>query len=215
VAVDATAYGIDSYGGRQLGIERFLTTAVLPPGRLFCVGRDRSNRRTCLFRIEVEKLPGTGRCQLASPNRGDAGEALRIAYDQVKKNLTALGITDSVGLWDLRVQVGNPMEADEPSLLGVPIFLAIVSALRAQRIPAGTVVAGDMSVQGNSEGIDAVGEVLLIARENGALTVTLPSPCEGDVAACPQELLQGLSVIYYRQAADLIKQLEGIGLEAK
>ncbi|HYT93220.1 MAG TPA: BREX system Lon protease-like protein BrxL, partial [Gemmataceae bacterium] len=49
--------------------ERFLANTRLSAGQLFCVGRDRRNRRTCLFRVEVEKLPGSGKCQLASPNR--------------------------------------------------------------------------------------------------------------------------------------------------
>jgi ATP-dependent Lon protease len=184
--------------------ERFLASTVLSPGRLFCVGRDRHNRRTCLFRVEVEKLPGTGRCQLASPNRGDVGDSLRIAYDQVKKNLTDLGIRDTLVQWDLRVQIANPMEAEEPSLLGVPIFLAIVSALRNQAVARGTVVAGEMSVQGNVEGIDAVGEVLLIAHENGALRVALPSLCEEGVTGVPKELVEGLSVDYYARPGDLV-----------
>jgi hypothetical protein len=44
------------------------------------------------------------------------------------------------------------MEAEEPPLLGVPMFVAIVSALRGQPVEVGMVVAGDMSVQGNVEG---------------------------------------------------------------
>lgn len=78
------------------------------------MGRDRGNRRTCLFRVEVERLSGNGHCQLASSNRGDVAAALHIAYDQVKKNLTGLGVKDSLVQWDPRVQIANPMEADEP-----------------------------------------------------------------------------------------------------
>jgi ATP-dependent Lon protease len=187
--------------------ERFLAGTVLSPGRLFCVGRDRSNRRTCLFRVEVEKLPGTGRCQLSGPGRGEAADALRIAYDQMKKNLTDLGIKDSLVQWDLRVQIANPMEAEEPALLGVPLFVALVSALRNEQLPAGIVVAGNMSVQGNAEGIDAVGEILLIARENGALAVALPSLCEGEVSACPPELIEGMKITYYGRPSELIDQV--------
>jgi hypothetical protein len=88
--------------------------------------------------VEVEKLPGTGKYQLASPSRGGAGEALRIAYDQVKKNLSEYGIKEALSLYDLRVQIANPMEADDPSLLGIPIFVAILSALRGQALETGS-----------------------------------------------------------------------------
>ncbi|MBI1916471.1 MAG: hypothetical protein HYS12_17315 [Planctomycetes bacterium] len=194
--------------------ERFLASTVLSPGRLFCVGRDRQNRRTCLFRVEVEKLPGNGRCQLASPNRGNVGDALHIAYDQVKKNWTDLGVKDSLVQWDLRVQIANPMEAEEPSLLGVPLFVALVSALRGQALANGVVVAGEMSVQGNVEGIDAVGEVLLIARENGALRVTLPALCEAEMAGIPRELIEGLSIFYYAKPSELITHVLGSRTDA-
>jgi predicted ATP-dependent Lon-type protease len=64
-----------------------------------------------------------------------------------------------------------------------------------------------MSVQGNVEGIDAVGEILLIARENGARTVSLPCLCEGDVAGVPKELVEDLSIEYYTKPGDLIQYL--------
>jgi ATP-dependent Lon protease len=187
--------------------QRFLGTTALPPGGAFCIGRDRSSRRTCLFRVEVEKLPGTGKYQLASPSRGGAGEALRIAYDQVKKNLSEYGIKEALSLYDLRVQIANPMEADDPSLLGIPIFVAILSALRGQALETGVVVAGDMSVQGHVEGMDMVGEVLLLAQENGALRLALPRLCEGEVDNSPRELREGLALLYYSFAGELVDHL--------
>jgi ATP-dependent Lon protease len=187
--------------------ERFLTNATLPPGRLYCIGRDRRNRRSCIFRVEVERIKGTGKCQLASPNRGDVADALRIAYDQVKKHLTDLGIKDSLAQWDLRVQVANPMEADEPSMVSIPVYTAIVSALRGRPIETGTVVSGEMSVQGNLEGIDSVGEVIMIAREYGAVQIALPSQCERDVASVPRELTHHIEILFYDQPRDLVDRV--------
>jgi len=187
--------------------ERFLSNATLPPGRLFCVGRDRKNRRTCIFRVEVERIKGTGKCQLASPNRGDVADALRIGYDQVKNHLTDLGIKDSLAQWDLRVQVANPMEADEPSLMGMPVYVAIVSALLGRPIATGTVVSGEMSVQGNLEGIDSVGEVIMIAREYGALQIALPSLCELEVSNVPGDLTKNIGIVYYDQPGDLVDKV--------
>src|SRR5208337_733064 len=165
------------------------------------------NRRTCIFRVEVERIKGTGKCQLASPNRGDVADALRISYDQVKKHLTDLGIKDSLAQWDLRVQVANPMEADEPSLLGMAVYVAIVSALRGQPIEMGTVLSGEMSVQGNLEGIDSVGEVIMIAREYGAVRIALPSLCELDVSNVPGELTKNIEIVYYDQPSVLVDRV--------
>jgi ATP-dependent Lon protease len=187
--------------------ERFLTNAALPPGRLYCVGRDRRNRRTCLFRVEVERIRGTGKCQLASPNRGDVADALRIAYDQIKKHLSDLSIKDNLTQWDLRVQVANPMEADEPSMIGVAAYVAMVSALRGQSVEAGTVISGEMSVQGNLEGIDSVGELVMIAREYGARRIGLPSLCEPDVLNVPDALVQNIVVIFYETPSDLVDKV--------
>jgi ATP-dependent Lon protease len=101
------------------------------------------------------------------------------------------------------------MEAEEPSLLGVAIFVALVSALRNQAIANGTVVASEISVQGNVEGIDAVGEILLIAHENGALRVAIPSRCEVDIANIPKELAEGLAIDYYANLGELIAHVLG------
>ncbi len=129
------------------------------------------------------------------------------AYDQVKKHLTDLGIKDSLAQWDLRVQVANPMEADEPSLLGMAVYVAIVSALRGQPIEMGTVVSGEMSVQGNLEGIDSVGEVIMIAREYGAVRIALPSLCELEVSNVPGELTKNIEIVYYDQPSDLVDRV--------
>jgi ATP-dependent Lon protease len=187
--------------------ERFLATTTLPPGGCFCIGRDRGSRRTCLFRVEVEKLQGTGKHQLASPTRGGAVEALRIAYDHLKKNLSEYGVREGLSLYDLRVQISNPMEADEPSLLAIPIFVAMLSALRGEAVAPWSVVAGDMSVQGHVEGMDAVGEVLLLAHENGARKLALPKPCEAEVNNSPPELREGLALSYYSTVAEVIDDL--------
>ncbi len=99
------------------------------------------------------------------------------------------------------------MEADEPSLLGMAVYVAIVSALRGQPIEMGTVLSGEMSVQGNLEGIDSVGEVIMIAREYGAVRIALPSLCELDVSNVPGELTKNIEIVYYDQPSVLVDRV--------
>jgi len=81
------------------------------------------------------------------------------------------------------------------------------SALRGQPIEMGTVVSGEMSVQGNLEGIDSVGEVIMIAREYGAVRIALPSLCELDVSNVPGELTKNIEIVYYDQPSVLVDRV--------
>jgi hypothetical protein len=61
-----------------------------------------------------------------------------------------------------------------------------------------------MSVQGNLEGIDAVGEVIMIAREYGAVRIALPSLSELEVSNVPGDLTNEIAIVYYHQPRELI-----------
>jgi hypothetical protein len=53
------------------------------------------------------------------------------------------------------------------------VYVAIVSALRGQPIEVGSVVSGEMSVQGNLEGMDSVGEDPEVPRDRRRTGVRL------------------------------------------
>ncbi len=69
-------------------------------------------------------------------------------------------------------------------------------------------MSGDMSVQGNLEGIDSVGEVIMIAREYGAVQIALPAVCELDVSTnVPGELTKNIEILYYDRPSDLVDRV--------
>lgn len=184
--------------------EGLLSPAVLPPGRLFAIGRDGSDRRPCIFRIEVQLVPGSGHAALSGVASRSATGALRAAHDHIRTRLSEFGITTASTDRDLHVQILNPMEAQEPAGLGLGIFLAIVSALRGSSVPPGIAVIGDISVQGSILSPDAVGEMVLLARENGARWVLLPTEIRDDVSQLPAGLAAGLEFTYFSSPTDLV-----------
>jgi ATP-dependent Lon protease len=187
--------------------EGLLSTAELPAGRLYAIGRDRVDRRPCVFRIEVEPVPGSGRATLSGVKAKSAYDALHTAHDHIRNRLSEFGITKVATDRDLHVQILNPMEADDPVGLGLGIFVAIVSALKGRPVPQGVAILGDMSVQGSILEPDAVGEMVLLARENGARTLFVPAAKHDDIAGLPKGLLDGLEFHYFTALAELVTSL--------
>ena len=196
---------------KEARVTGLLDSGALPPGRLYAVGRDRTDRRPCVFRIEVEIVPGTGRATLSGVRPKAVGDALHAAYDYARNRLTELGVTRAETDRDLHVQVLNPMEATDPVGLGLGMFIAIVSALRDKPVVEGTAIVGDMSVQGSILEPDGIGEMVLLARENGARTLLLPEANREDAQALPPGLLEGLDLKYFQTPGDLVRHVLGEG----
>jgi ATP-dependent Lon protease len=209
-----TAFSYTDKGGQERTVDveeratsGFLDEAELRAGCVYVLGRDRSDRRPCIFRVEVELVPGTGRANLSGLRTRGANDMLHTAFDFVRSRLTELGISRAEQDRDLHVQVLNPMEASEPSGLGLGIFVAIVSALRGVAVHSGAVVLGDMTVQGTITAPDALGEMLLLARENGARIVFIPESAADQLLALPVGLLDHMDVQQFNTGPLLVQQV--------
>lgn len=176
----------------------------MPAGRLYALGRDAADRRPCVFRIEVELGPGSGRASLSGVRSQAVQDALQAAHHHIRNRAAELGAARPVLRKDLHVQILNLMEASEPAGLGLGILLAMVSALRGIPVARGVAVLGDMSVQGSILPPEVVGETVLLAREGGARTLYVPAAAWDDFDALPRDLIEGLSVYHFASPAELV-----------
>jgi len=80
---------------------------------------------------------------------------------------------------------------------GVAFFVAIMSALQNRRVQDGTVVTGDLTIQGNLKGVASISEPLQVALEKGAVRALVPISNKSQFAAPPEETVEKLDVIFY------------------
>lgn len=62
---------------------------------------------------------------------------------------------------------------------------------------AGTVVLGDLSIQGNVKALPSITEVLQLSLDNGALRALLPTGNKTQFASLPEDVVEKLDVIFY------------------
>jgi ATP-dependent Lon protease len=80
---------------------------------------------------------------------------------------------------------------------GVAFLAAMLSALGQRRVQGGTVVLGDLSIQGNVKAPSSITEMLQLALENGAVRALLPIGNKAQFASLPEHVVEKLDVIFY------------------
>jgi ATP-dependent Lon protease len=80
---------------------------------------------------------------------------------------------------------------------GVAFFTALMSAIQNRRVQAGTVVIGDLTVQGNLKGVPSISEPLHVALENGAIRALMPISNKSQFGGLPEETVEKLDIIFY------------------
>ncbi len=80
---------------------------------------------------------------------------------------------------------------------GVAFFVVIISAIQNRQIQAGTLILGDLTIQGNIKGPASIVESLQIAMESRALRALVPLSNKSQFAGLPEEVVEKLYIVFY------------------
>src|ERR1039458_9840083 len=191
--VDGTerAVSVPEQGGKGM-----ISQDPLPPGSVYTVAAD-GDSKVVLFRLEVTLTAGTGKVRTPTGLEKGLKESLNRAVAYLQSVKDKLGISPLLAQRDICAEEvdlsGGRLEAS----CGIAFFVAIVSAIQNRRIQAGTVVLGDLTIQGNLKGVASIAEPLHVALENGAIRALVPISNKSQFAALPEETVEKLDVIFY------------------
>jgi ATP-dependent Lon protease len=185
------AVAVPEQGGKGM-----ISQDPLPPGSVYTAAAD-SDAKVGLFRLEVSITPGTGKIRTPAGLEKGLKESLNRAVSYLQAVKDRLGITPLVAQKDIYAEAVDLSGARIECACGVAFFVAIMSALQNRRVQAGTVVVGDLTVQGNLKGVASITEPLHVALENGAVRALVPISNKSQFGALPEETVEKLDVIFY------------------
>jgi ATP-dependent Lon protease len=197
-----------SYVERESGQERYVTVpesgggsiiveGSLPPGSVYTIGTDVTDRRLALFLIQTQTNRGSGRIIPLGSLSGTMKEAIKTADAFLKANLKNLGIERDPKDYDFSVQAINLNQAKEGAETAVAFFVSMVSGLLEKPVLEQTVVLGQMSVQGMLLKVNGLPERMQLAVEAGAKRILIPSENKRDVAEIPDSILTKIQWHFY------------------
>ncbi|OTA00490.1 ATP-dependent protease La, putative [Trichoderma parareesei] len=160
--------------------------------------------------IEVADMPGNGRVQLTGKLGDVLKESVEVALTWVKAHAYELGLTSDPHvdiMKDRSIHVHCPSGAipkDGPSS-GIGQAIALISLFSGKPVPPTMAMTGEISLRGRVTAVGGIKEKLIGALRAGVKTVLLPAQNRKDVKDLPQEVKDGLEILYVSHIWDAIR----------
>ena len=207
-----------SYSMGLDGVEKFVVTPELQSedsigsdplahGQVWAISPGGYDDAIGLYRIEVNEGPGSGVRILNQSRPAPFRESVRIA----EQNLYARG-AELVGDRNPReheftVQLRSFDTARSADQTGVPVLLALASALLARPLKGGLAVVGGINLGGSIEPVHNPVDVVEHALSKGASAVLMPVSCRRQLVDLSDDVATKVQVLFYSDAADALRKV--------
>lgn len=169
----------------------------LPPGTVYTGAVD-DEGNVALYRIEVTLTAGTRKLRTPSGLEKGLKESLNRAWTYLLSgSADRMGLAPQLAQKDVVVEAIDLTGGRIETSCGVAFLAAILSSLSERKVQAGTVVLGDMTIQGNVRPLPTITEILQLARDNGATRVLLPTANKSLIAGLPEDVVDQLDLVFY------------------
>ncbi|MEH2451337.1 protease Lon-related BREX system protein BrxL [Nostoc sp.] len=183
-------------GVSEQGSAGIISQEPLPPGTVYTATAN-GEARVGLFRLEVACTSGTGKLRTPTGLDKTLKESLNRAFSYLQSIKERKGLNETLGLKDIYAEAVDLSGSRVECPCGVAFFVAIISAIQNRQIQAGTLILGDLTIQGNIKGPASIVESLQLAMESGALRALVPLSNKSQFAGLPEEVVEKLDIVFY------------------
>ena len=191
-----------------LGIEKYdqeLAEKTSQPGIVTGLVAFSSGGQGSILFIEVASMPGPpgGSLQLTGKLGDVLKESVEVALSWVKSHAFALQLTTTAEeniMKNRSIHVhcpGGAVPKDGPSA-GMAHAIALVSLFSGKAVPPNVAMTGELSLRGRVHRVGGIKEKLIGAMRAGVKTVLIPDGNRGDVSELPQEVKDGLDIVFVK-----------------
>ena len=183
-------------GVPEQGSAGIISQEPLPPGTVYTATVN-GEARVGLYRLEVACTSGTGKLRTPTGLDKALKESLNRAFSYLQSIKERKGLNETLAVKDIYAEAVDLSGSRVECPCGVAFFVAIISAMQNRQIQAGTLILGDLTIQGNIKGAASIVESLQLAMESGALRALIPLSNKSQFAGLPEEVIEKLDIVFY------------------
>lgn len=197
------------------GVEQFVATPELhsddaidsdplPPGQVWAISPGGSQNEPGLYRIEVTCGPGSGVKVLNNPKPPAFLESVRYGEQNLYTRAKELVGDRDPRCHEFSVQL-RAMDADKSGAgLGLPVLVALVSALLERNSKGGVILVGALNLGGSVEMIPNPVALAELAYEKGATTLLMPVSTRKHLLSLSDDIATKLNIEFYSESVDAV-----------
>lgn len=183
--------GVPEEGGRDL-----ISMDPLSPGTVYTASYHLDGK-PALYRIEVNKVTGTGKLKLAGRMNRALKDSIDRAFTYIKSYKDEIGISSQVNMYNFHVEGIDLLNNHQDCEAGVAFVIAIFSSIKNTQVLPAMIVLGDISIQGILKPLSTVVELFQIARDNGVKRCLLPIENKQHFLGISANIVEAVDPIFY------------------
>ena len=207
-----------SYSMGLDGVEKFVATPELQSedsigpdrlshGQVWAISPGSQDEAVGLYRIEVNEGPGSGVRILNQAPPAPFRESVRIAEQNLYARTAELVGDRNPREHEFTVQLRSFDAAKLADHTGVPVLLALSSALLGRPLKGGMAIVGGINLGGSIEPVHNPIDVVEHALSKGASTILMPVSCRRQLVDLSDDVATKVQVLFYADAADALRKV--------
>ncbi len=195
--------GVDQFVSTpELHSDETIDSDPLPPGQVWAISPGGQDASPALYRIEVTVGPGSGVKILNSPVPPAFRESVRYGEQNLYVRAKELVGDRDPRAHEFSIQL-RAMDVERSGQgLGLPVLIALCSALIERSVKGGLIIVGALNLGGSIEMIPNPVAVAELALEKGATTLLMPISSRRQLFDFPDEMATKINIEFYADVTD-------------
>ncbi len=155
--------------------------------------------------IEVNIMPGKGKCELTGQLGDVMKESAKTAISYVRSQVGKYSVPDDFfEKNDIHIHIPEGAVPKDGPSAGITMATAIFSAVTEKKVAADVAMTGEITLRGRILPIGGLKEKLLAAKRAGVSIVLVPKDNVNDINEIEQEITDGLDIKYVENMTQVI-----------
>lgn len=198
--------GVPESGGKSI-----IPEGDMSAGTVYVVGQSDDVGQKGLFRLDIQKMQGTGKISTTGYRSGiQISAEIKEAVNYVRSNLTRITQNAKYSDFEFHLKITDLTGIGKIKGLELAILLSIVSSITERPLLSQMAVIGSMSIGGTIIGSDNLAEYLQVAADSGAKKVLVPTIDMAQLSKVPADLISKFSLLIYSDPIDAAFKAMGL-----